>query len=299
MIRDAIRPIILLLGPPGAGKGTQARFLRDTLGVPHLASGDLLRDHRRLGTSLGLAAQEYMDRGDLVPDRLVIDMVMERLGRADAARGALLDGMPRTRAQAEIVDQLLADRRSGVRTALYLDVPTPVLVERIAGRWLCPSCQAAYPGRSSDPPGNGTCVECRDRLYQRPDDRPDVVQHRIEVYLSATVPVIDHYESLGLLVRIDGDRTVSAVRMSLVVSIGGVVLGRRRARWHLFVSHDFHAATHGSDWHGRTLCGHIVSSQTDPQLGTEDDFRSHPCHECHVAIRARPGGISHAGPRTR
>ena len=137
---DGIRPIVLLLGPPGAGKGTQARFLRDTLAIPHLASGDLLRDHRRRETPLGLTAQEYMDRGDLVPDQLVIDMVMERLGRQDAQRGALLDGMPRTRAQAEIVDQMLAERKSAVRTALYLDVPTPVLVERIAGRWLCPSC---------------------------------------------------------------------------------------------------------------------------------------------------------------
>ena len=297
MTGDGIRPIVLLLGPPGAGKGTQARFLRDTLAIPHLASGDLLRDHRRLGTPLGVAAQEYMDRGDLVPDQLVIDMVMERLSRPDAQRGALLDGMPRTRAQAEIVDEMLAERGRAVRTALYLDVPTPVLVERIAGRWLCPSCQATYPGRSSDPPGNGTCVECRDRLYQRQDDRPEVVQHRIEVYLSATTPVIDHYARRGLLVTIDGNRSVSTVRMSLSISIGGVVRGRRRVRWHLFVSHDFRAVSADEPWHGRTLCGHLVNSRTDPHLGTEDEFRTHPCHECHVAIRSRPGGISHAGPR--
>lgn len=299
MTRESIRPIVLLLGPPGAGKGTQARFLRDTLAIPHLASGDLLRDHRRLGTPLGLEAQAYMDRGDLVPDQLVIDMVMERLARPDAARGALLDGMPRTRAQAEIVDEMLAERNSAVRTALYLDVPTPVLVERIAGRWLCPSCQATYPGRSDGPPGNGTCVECRDRLYQRPDDRPDVVQHRIEVYLSATVPVVEHYARRGLLVRIDGDRSVTSVRTSLCIAIGGVVQGRRRTRWHLFVNHDFRAVNGQSDWHGRTLCGHLVNSRSDPRTGAEDDFRSHPCHECHVAIRPRPRGISHSGPRTR
>jgi adenylate kinase len=271
--------------------------LRDTLAIPHLASGDLLRDHRRLGTPLGIEAQAFMDRGDLVPDQLVIDMVMERLERPDAARGALLDGMPRTRAQAEIVDEMLAARDSAVRAALYLDVPTEILVERIAGRWLCPSCQATYPGRSSSPPGNGTCSECRDQLYQRPDDRPEVVQHRIEVYLSATVPVIDHYAARGLLVRIDGNRPISTVRMSLCVSIGGVVRGRRRARWHLFVNHDFTAVSDDAPWHGRTLCGHLVNSRMDPQLGTEEDFRSHPCHECHVAIRARPGGISHSGPR--
>jgi adenylate kinase len=297
MTDDGIRPIILLLGPPGAGKGTQARFLRDALTIPHIASGDLLREHRRQGTPLGVEAQAYMDSGDLVPDQLVIDMVVDRLERPDAQRGALLDGFPRTRAQAEVVDEMLAARNSSIRTAIYLDVPVPVLVERIAGRWLCPSCQASYPGRSTGPPGNGTCTECRDRLYQRPDDRPDVVQHRIEVYLSATLPVIDHYAERGLLVRIDGDRAVSAVRTSLCVSLGGVVQGRRRARWHLFVNHRLQAVTSESTWHGRTLCGHLVNSDSDQHVGSEDEFRSHPCHECHEAIRARAGGISHAGPR--
>jgi adenylate kinase len=297
MTDDGFRPIVLLLGPPGAGKGTQARFLRDTLDIPHVASGDLLRAHRRQGTPLGAAAQAYMDKGDLVPDQLVVDMVMERLEQPDARRGALLDGFPRTRSQAETLDEMLAARKRAVRTALYLDVPTPVLVERIAGRWLCPSCQASYPGRSSGPPGNGACAECRDRLYQRPDDRPEVVQHRIEVYLSATTPVIDHYARRRLLVTIDGDRAVSSVRSSLCVSLGGVVRGRRHDRWHLFINHDLRAVTAEMTWHGRTLCGHLVNSRTDPHLGSVDDFRSHPCHACHVAIRARPGAISHAGPR--
>lgn len=298
MTDDGHRPIILLLGPPGAGKGTQARFLRDTLDIPHVASGDLLRDHRRLGTPLGVAAQAYMDSGDLVPDQLVIDMVIERLEQPDAQRGALLDGFPRTRSQAEVIDEMLAARRSSVRTALYLNVPTPVLVERIAGRWLCPSCQASYPGRSSGPPGNGTCVECRDRLYQRPDDRPAVVQHRIEVYLTSTMPVVNHYARRGLLVTVDGDRSVSTVRSTLCVSLGGVVLGRRRERWHLFINHALQAVASNTTWRGRTLCGHLVNSRSDPRLGSEDDFRAHPCHACHVAIRARPGAISHAGPRT-
>lgn len=238
-----------------------------------------------------------MDSGDLVPDQLVVDMVIDRLERPDARRGALLDGFPRTQAQAQMLDDMLAAREGTVRTALYLNVPTPVLVERIAGRWLCPSCQASYPGRSSGPPGNGTCTECRDRLFQRPDDRPDVVQHRIEVYLSSTTPVIDHYARRALLATIDGDRQVSLVRTSLCISLGGVVRGRRRERWHLFINHGLRAADGSVPWHGRTLCGHLVNRQTDGHLGTLDDFRSHPCHECHGAIRARPGGISHAGPR--
>jgi adenylate kinase len=291
MTINGFRPIVLLLGPPGAGKGTQARFLRDTLTIPHIASGDLLREHRRRGTPLGVAAQAYMDDGDLVPDQLVVDMVMDRLDRDDAARGALLDGFPRTRAQAQVVDDHLTARDSGVRAALYLDVPTPVLVERIAGRWLCPSCQATYPGRASGPPGDGTCVACRDQLYQRPDDRPDVVQHRIEVYLSATLPVIDHYASRGVLARIDGHRPVTAVRTTICAGLGGVVHGRRRDRWHLFINDELRAVQAGSSWHGRTLCGHLVNSLSDPHLGTEDDFHGHPCRECHQALRARQGPV--------
>ena len=152
------RQIILLLGPPGAGKGTQARFLHETLNVPHIASGDLLREHRRRGTPLGTDAQEYMDRGDLVPDQLVVDMIVDRLRRPDARRGALLDGFPRTRTQAEVLDANLAETASAVGAALYLDVPTEVLVQRIAGRWLCGSCQATYPGHADGPPGDGTCM---------------------------------------------------------------------------------------------------------------------------------------------
>src|SRR3954462_8854022 len=135
------RTIVLLLGAPGAGKGTQARFIGELLGIPHVASGDLLREHRRSGTALGRAAQEYMDRGDLVPDALVIDMIAERLEHQDARRGALLDGFPRTVAQAQALDTRLADGGDRVGAALYLDVPRAALVERLAGRWMCGTCQ--------------------------------------------------------------------------------------------------------------------------------------------------------------
>ena len=293
MTAGGYRSIILLLGPPGAGKGTQARFLRDALAVPHIASGDLLRDHRQRGTPLGHAAQAYMDRGDLVPDQLVVDMVMERLDRDDARRGALLDGFPRTRAQAQVVDDDLAARGSIVRVALYLEVPTEVLVERIAGRWLCPSCQATYPSHSSAPPGDGRCVACRDRLYQRADDRPEVVQKRIAVYLRETLPVVDHYARRGLLVRVDGSRSIEAVRTTLCSDLGGVVRGRRRDHWHLYMIHQFRPDDGRSAWHGRTLCGKFVDSLSGRERGSEDSFRAHPCRRCRLVLRARQGPIAH------
>jgi adenylate kinase len=131
------RAIVLLLGAPGAGKGTQARFVGEVLRIPHVASGDLLREHRRKGTELGRAAKEYMDRGDLVPDALVIDMIVERLERHDAVRGALLDGFPRTVAQAQALDARLASQGDSVVAALYMEVPRNALIERLAGRWMC------------------------------------------------------------------------------------------------------------------------------------------------------------------
>src|SRR5215213_1387965 len=251
MTTDGYRPIVLLLGPPGAGKGTQARFLRDTLAIPHIASGDLLREHRRRGSPLGKAATAYMDRGELVPDQMVVDMIMDRLDRPDADRGAFLDGFPRSLVQALAVDEHLAKMRSEVRQALYLDVATEVLVDRIAGRWLCPSCQATYPSHSGTAPNEGRCQACKDELYQRPDDHPDVVQKRIEVYLRETMPVIEHYAQRGLMVPVDGNRSIEMVRATLCASLGGVVRGHRRGHWHLYTSDRLRADEDGSRWHGR------------------------------------------------
>jgi adenylate kinase len=281
--------IILLLGGPGAGKGTQARFLGEVLGVPHVASGDLLREHRRRGTALGRAAEAYMDRGDLVPDELVIDMIMERLERADARRGALLDGFPRTRAQAEVLDHRLGLRGEAVRAALYLDVPKDVLVARLAGRWLCGTCQASYPGSSTVPPTDGACAACGDRLYQRPDDRPEVVEKRIEVYLRETLPVIDYYAARGLLRRIDGARPIEDVRAALCIALGGVVRGRRRNRWHLFVNRLSGTGARTVRWLGRTLCGKYVERFPARETGSEEAFRANPCRRCRRALRARQG----------
>jgi adenylate kinase len=287
MTIEGYRPIILLLGPPGAGKGTQARFLRDTLGIPHIASGDLLRDHRRRGTPLGKAATAYMDRGDLVPDQMVVDMVMERLERPDARRGAFLDGFPRSRVQAQAVDEHLATMRSEVRLALYLDVATQVLVDRIAGRWLCPSCQATYPSHTGTAPNEGRCQACKDELYQRPDDHPDVVQNRIEVYLRETMPVVDHYARGDVMVRVDGNRSIEQVRSTLCASLGGVVRGQRRAHWHLYIGDRLQADDPASTWHGRTLCRRSVDSTHNTVRGSEADFHGHPCRHCFVELRPR------------
>jgi hypothetical protein len=174
-----------------------------------------------------------------------------------------------------------------VRAALYFDVATDVLVERIAGRWLCPACQATYPSHSSSPPGNGRCLDCGDLLYQRPDDRPEVVQTRIEVYLRETLPVIEHYARRDVLVRVDGNRSIEAVRMTLCTSLGGVVHGRRRDHWHIFISEQLRADDGVSEWQGRTLCGQHVDSRSGRERGTEDAFHARPCRQCHLELRPR------------
>jgi len=212
--------VVLLLGAPGAGKGTQARFLAETLGVPHVASGDLLRVHRQKGTPLGRAAQEYMDRGDLVPDTLVVDMIVDRLDEPDAVRGALLDGFPRTLPQAQALDWRLQQRGGRIRRAIYVEVPTSVLVERLAGRWLCKTCQSTYHEMFNPPMTEGVCDRCDGELYQRSDDRREVVANRVAVYLRDTMPVVERYDCLGVLQRVDGNQSIEAVKAALLNAIG-------------------------------------------------------------------------------
>lgn len=211
--------VVLLLGAPGAGKGTQARFLAEALDVPHVASGDLLRVHRQQGTPLGRAAQEYMDRGDLVPDALVVDMIVHRLDEPDASRGALLDGFPRTLPQAKALEQRLRQRGGRIRRAIYVDVPTEVLVERLAGRWLCKACQATFHETFNPPEITGLCDRCVGELYQRSDDKREVVANRVAVYLRDTMPVVERYERAGVLQRVDGNRSIGAVKAALLNAI--------------------------------------------------------------------------------
>jgi adenylate kinase len=212
--------VVLLLGAPGAGKGTQARFLAETLQVPMVASGDLLREHRQRGTALGRAAQEYMDRGDLVPDELVVDMIIHRLDQPDAATGALLDGFPRNVAQADALEARLAARNGAIRVAVYVDVPTDVLVERLAGRWMCRGCQASFHELFNPPKVATACDTCGGELYQRADDKREVVANRVAVYLRDTLPVVERYERKGILRRIDGNQTINVVKLALRQAVG-------------------------------------------------------------------------------
>jgi adenylate kinase len=210
------KPIdLVLLGPVGAGKGTQARGIVARYGIPHIASGDLLRAHRDLNDELGRAARAYMDRGALVPDDLVITMIVERLRQPDASHGVLLDGFPRTVPQAKALDRELEAEGRELRLALYLVVPFEVLVERAAGRWTCRTCGATYNYRVNPPRRAGICDICGGELYQREDDRPEVVSERIKVYLKETEPVIEYYRERGILHEIDGTRDIDEVSVEI------------------------------------------------------------------------------------
>ena len=206
---------IVLLGPPASGKGTQAAKLRDALDLPHIASGDLFRENLKNETGLGLKAKEYMDRGELVPDDLTIAMVMDRLGRADCAGGALLDGFPRTIAQAEALDEALAAQGHKVSVVPYIAVPEEVLVERVSGRRLCRVCGESYHVKFNPPQQPGVCDTDGGELYQRDDDKPETVRKRLEVYWEQTSPLIDYYRSQGVLVEVNGDQSIEAVTADL------------------------------------------------------------------------------------
>jgi len=212
-----------MIGAPGAGKGTQSRYVCEALGIPHVASGDLLREHRRRGTALGTIARAYMDRGDLVPDDLVIEMVIDRLGEADAAHGALLDGFPRTLAQAQALDDELAARGGGVQGALYLDVHTDELIARMCGRRICNACSGTFHIALQPLPADGSCPDCGEPLVQRPDDCLSVVSRRVSVYLQETTPVLKHYRRRGLVRSVDGDQTVEQVKADLLQALKGPV----------------------------------------------------------------------------
>ncbi|MBC7240863.1 MAG: adenylate kinase [Anaerolineae bacterium] len=217
---------ILLLGAPGAGKGTQAAFLTEKLGIPHVASGDLFRAAIANQTELGKLAKSYMDRGELVPDDVTIAMVMERLSQPDCAGGALLDGFPRTIEQAKALEKALAERGSRLALVLYIRASETTLLERLGGRWTCRQCGAVYHERFNPPKQPGICDVCGGELYQRPDDQPETQRRRIRVYLEQTTPLIEYFKERGLLVEIDGEQDVESVRQAVEEALEPVLGGR-------------------------------------------------------------------------
>jgi adenylate kinase len=211
---------IVLLGPPGAGKGTQADLIAAQKHVAHVASGNLFRKHLGEGTELGKLAKTFMDRGELVPDGVTVSMVLDRIAEADAADGYVLDGFPRTMDQAKALDEALAGKGQAIDVTPLVEVETEELVRRLAGRWICRSCQTPYHEFSAPPKATGICDVCGGELYQRDDDKPEVVRARLETYERQTAPLIEYYEGEGKLVRVDGQRDVEKVTSSLLQAVG-------------------------------------------------------------------------------
>lgn len=195
--------VLIMLGAPGAGKGTQAIRLSESLGIPQISTGDLFRENLRNQTPIGQKAKEYMEKGQLVPDEVVLDMLFERLKSADCQKGYILDGFPRTIPQAEALDKRLASTQARV-TAISLEVPDEVIIERLTGRIVCDKCGAPYHKVSSPPQKEGICDRCGGTLTQREDDTEAVVRNRLSVFHEQTEPVKEHYQKQGALVLVNG-----------------------------------------------------------------------------------------------
>jgi len=210
---------VIFLGPPGAGKGTQARLLANEWGAAHVATGEILRDAVRDGTRLGLEARRYMDRGALVPDDVVIGLVDERLRRNDAAQGWVLDGFPRTVAQAEALDRLLRARGIELDRVIFFAVAVEELRRRLTGRRVCRLCGTAFNLVSNPPAVPGRCDRCGGELIQRDDDAPEAVDHRLEVYRTQTAPLLDYFRGRHLLTEVAGagevERVTESIRQAL------------------------------------------------------------------------------------
>jgi adenylate kinase len=210
---------IIMLGAPGAGKGTQADILSQEMNLPHIASGDLFRQALEKRTGVGLLAKSHMDKGGLVPDEITIKMILERIDQPDCASGCLFDGFPRTLQQAKALDKALRGQGRTIDKATYIEVPDEELVKRLSGRWLCRACQTPYHITNSPPETPGKCDRCGGELYQRSDDREETVKERLSVFLAQTVPILDYYEKQGKLIRVNGNLEMQGVARQIISAL--------------------------------------------------------------------------------
>ena len=210
---------IVLLGPPGVGKGTQAKILSEQTGLAHISSGDLFREHLKNQTELGKLAQTYMTKGELVPDDVTIAMIRERLGRPDCKAGAILDGFPRTPAQADALETMLQDFNGHVNVVPFVTADEDILVERLGGRWTCRANGHTFNEKSNPPKNDKQCDFDGSELYQRDDDKAETVKRRIEVYFNQTSPLISYYRDHGKLIEIDGRKSIDRVTQELLAAV--------------------------------------------------------------------------------
>lgn len=206
---------LILLGPPGAGKGTQSVVLAKTYGIPHISTGDILRESVKNGQPLGLKAKSYMDKGELVPDEVVVGIVVDRLKKPDTKKGYILDGFPRTVKQAEALDKELKSIQSSIDMVLYFETSAKTAIERLTGRRVCKACGYNYHIKNMPPKKAGICDKCGGELYQRPDDTEATVMNRLKVYEAQTAPLIAYYAKAGLLDKVSGDLGVDELNKVL------------------------------------------------------------------------------------
>lgn len=210
---------IIMLGAPGAGKGTQADILSKEMNLPHIASGDLFRQALEEKTEVGLLAKSYMDKGELVPDEVAIKMILERINQPDCTSGCLLDGFPRTLHQAEVLDEALKEQGKSIDKAIYIEVPNEELVKRLSGRRLCRVCQTPYHIISSPPKTPGKCDKCGGELYQRSDDREETVKDRLNIFFAQTFPILDYYKQQNKLIRVNGNLGMQGVAREIISAL--------------------------------------------------------------------------------
>ena len=219
---------IILIGAQGSGKGTQADLLSQTFGIPHVSSGDLLRQAMAEKTELGMQARVYMDRGDLVPDKITLALVIKRIEQPDCAHGVILDGFPRTIAQAEALDRAMQSIDRQIDVAAYLEVPRQELLHRLSGRYICRANQHVYNIYTNPPKVPGICDIDGSELYQRPDDVGEAVQRRLEIFFGETIHLLDYYRAQGKLVEVNGNQSIEQVQQVLAEKIRAHVAGEKK-----------------------------------------------------------------------